>query len=297
MLSEPLRTRLRQLNQSRRLLKRATATSAARAAVPPAAGQPAAASGRLDSPRCRLAAGHAVANRFGEHWLVQYRLDEIWPAWQTCWQPGKPPAAACSHAATLGPDYQEFRKRFPQGSLFLDLETCGFAGSAIFLAGTIHWQNSQLWLSQFWARSYAEEAALLYSLASLLQHQELLVTFNGKSFDWPQVRDRTILFRGAVDSGLPELPHLDLLHLCRRRWKHTLPNCKLQTLERFICGRLRTGDIPGHQIPEAYHAYVRTCDSRQVDTILHHNALDLVTLLQLALTAGTAGPGVPAAKR
>ncbi len=288
MLSESLRTRLRKLNQSRRLLRRAVGAQAP--PVPPRRG-PVGAPARptasaFGRPRIRLEQGHAESTPRGEFWLVRCRLEELWPAWKTGGIPGQALGEPPHGPADLGADYEAFVRSFPQDSLFLDLETCGFAGSSIFLAGTIHWQDAELWLSQFWARSYAEEAALLHALAVLLHTHALLVTFNGKSFDWPQIRDRTILFRGSADSGLPELPHLDLLHVCRRRWKHALPDCKLQTLERWICGRLRSGDLPGHEIPDAYHAYVRTGDTSQVDAILHHNALDLITLLQLALTVG-----------
>ena len=50
------------------------------------------------------------------------------------------------------------------------------------------------------------------------------------------------------------------------------------------------GDIPGSRIPEAYHHYVQTGDTTDVRSILHHNALDLVTLLQLSLVL-TRGSG------
>jgi uncharacterized protein YprB with RNaseH-like and TPR domain len=195
----------------------------------------------------------------------------------------------------------------------LDLETCGFAGSMVFLIGLVHWHEQQLVLTQLWARNYAEEKAILQSLWSLIYDRELLVTFNGKSFDWPQVHDRSTLhglgYREPVPSSLvgalpvdlsrqqqtdwptalapndrrPEPRHLDLLHHARRRWKHQLPNCRLQTLERYVCGRRRVGDLPSNEIPLAYHHYVRTGRPEQVEAILHHNALDLVTLLQVAL--------------
>ena len=111
-----------------------------------------------------------------------------------------------------------------------------------------------------------------------------MVTFNGKSFDWPQVTDRSTLYHlGQEPAARHELIHVDLLHHARRRWRRELPNCKLQTLERYICGRRRSGDIPGRDIPRAYHNYVRTGDATEMRSILHHNALDLITLLQLAL--------------
>ena len=75
-----------------------------------------------------------------------------------------------------------------------------------------------------------------------------------------------------------DLAHFDLLHEARRIWKKRLPDCKLQTLEQYICKRIRYGDIPGDRIADAYHAYVRTGNARQVATILKHNMLDLITL-------------------
>ena len=124
---------------------------------------------------------------------------------------------------------------------------------------------------------------MLDNVKYCLANQQVLVTFNGKSFDWPQVRDRCVLHAGAADCGLPELIHVDLLHLARQRWKLLLPDCKLQTLERFICGRHRTDDIPGREIPAAYDEYVRSGRTDQMDSVLHHNALDIVTLLEIAM--------------
>ena len=85
------------------------------------------------------------------------------------------------------------------------------------------------------------------------------------------------------DDPRPELIHCDLLHHSRRRWKDKLPDCKLQTLERHICRRHRTDDIPGREIPSAYHDFVRSGDAWLIRSVLHHNALDLVTLLQLSM--------------
>jgi len=79
----------------------------------------------------------------------------------------------------------------------------------------------------------------------------------------------------------PDPAHLDLLHVCRRIWRDVLPNCRLQTLERRICGRVRTADIPGSEIPEAYHEYVRTGNALEMLDVLEHNRQDLLTLAEL----------------
>ena len=78
-----------------------------------------------------------------------------------------------------------------------------------------------------------------------------------------------------------EIQHIDLLHVSRTIVGSMTPNHKLQTLERHLLGRKRIGDIPGYDIPDAYHNFVRTGDATEIQTILHHNRLDLVTMLQL----------------
>jgi len=62
-----------------------------------------------------------------------------------------------------------------------------------------------------------------------------------------------------------------------------LPNCRLQTLERFVCGRARYNDLDGALVPAAYHHFVRTGQTHEIGAILKHNALDLITLVELAL--------------
>jgi len=55
----------------------------------------------------------------------------------------------------------------------------------------------------------------------------------------------------------------------------------LQTLEWHVCQRMRYDDIPGSEIPDAYHAFVRSGNAGQIATILKHNKLDLITLADL----------------
>ena len=167
----------------------------------------------------------------------------------------------------------------PTDLLFMDLETCGFSGSPIFLAGMLAYDGRRLEVRQCLARDYSEEPAVLDAFLSRLARAKLLVTFNGKAYDMTMIRDRSAFHGLAMPD--PAAPHLDLLHEARRHLKGQLPNCRLQTLERHFCGRLRVDDIPGSMIPQAYHQFVDTGDARDMRHILHHNLLDLITMVEL----------------
>jgi len=229
--------------------------------------------------------GTVVTNELGEHLRIVLPVDELWP--------GGEELVAKRHAHLLnqstvpdGPHEQELRElttAFPREAMLMDLETCGLSGSPLFLIGLLQHIDNRLAVELLLARNYAEEHAVLASFWQRAAAHRVLVTFNGKSFDWPMVVDRSarhLMFRGVPR---PELVHVDLLHHSRRRWRLQLPDCRLQTLERQICGRGRAGDIAGERIPQAYHQFVRTGFQRDMDAILLHNAVDLVTLLDLAM--------------
>jgi uncharacterized protein YprB with RNaseH-like and TPR domain len=168
----------------------------------------------------------------------------------------------------------------PRRVVYLDIETTGLAGQPLFLVGTMEFNGDDFLFRQFFARDYAEEFNLLAALVDHLAGFEMLVTFNGKSFDVPYMRDRAAVNRLAL--AVPP-QHFDLLHESRRRWRHMVPNCKLVTLEEVFCRRCRVDDIPGAEIPAAYHEFVHTTDASKMRHVLHHNALDLLTMAELAL--------------
>ena len=181
-----------------------------------------------------------------------------------------PPAREVELAALAGSGLEH--------ALFLDLETCGLASSTVFLAGTMHWNGSDFVLRQYFARHYGEEAALLAALGEATRGFEFLVTFNGKSYDAPFLAGRALVNR--IELKLPPR-HLDLLHPARRRWRRELPDCRLQTLEHYVCRRRRSGDVPGEEVPGLYHDFVRHGDAYRLVPVFHHNLLDVITMAEI----------------
>ena len=158
------------------------------------------------------------------------------------------------------------------------METTGLGTALTILIGTLVWSEDGLLCRQFLARTYAEEVGILAHFAQEARRKRLFVTFNGKTFDIPSLRARA----AATGVVLPEPEfHFDLLHAARRRFGGLLPDCRLQTLERRICGRHRVEDIAGADIGRAYHDFVRTGDAREIALIVKHNQHDLLTMAEL----------------
>ena len=168
------------------------------------------------------------------------------------------------------------------GHLFFDIEATGLTAAPLFLIGVMSATGEEggreVTVRQFLARHYAEEAAVVSLFVQAAEPRTSLVSFNGKSYDLPFIRTRAALHRIPCDV---DLDHVDLLHVSRRRWKDELPDCRLQTLETRILGKPRVPDIPGADIPDAYHAFVRSGDASDIVRILTHNVRDLVSLAEL----------------
>jgi uncharacterized protein YprB with RNaseH-like and TPR domain len=172
-------------------------------------------------------------------------------------------------------ELEELVRRGLGSAVYLDLETCGLTQACVFLAGTMQWNGEDFVLRQYLARDYSEERGLLSQLARYLDRADTLITFNGKSFDVPMLRDRGLIH--GVEIRTPE-KHVDLLHHARARWRDQLPNCRLITLEAYICQRRRSGDVPGGEIPGLYHHFVKQGDPYRLIPVLHHNLLDVITM-------------------
>ncbi len=166
----------------------------------------------------------------------------------------------------------------PARSMLLDIETGGFSGTGVFLIGLVRLGERPLRVTQFLARDYPEEESILHALAGLAAIRDTWITFNGKSFDEPFLRDRATLHRVRLR---PPAQHLDLLHVARRMWRGRLPNCRLGTLEQHILQRTRVGDVPSSQVPDLFHHFYRTGNARPLAPVLEHNRIDLVSCAEL----------------
>lgn len=166
-------------------------------------------------------------------------------------------------------------------ALFIDTETTGLAGGAgtlPFLIGFAVFREGHLEVHQLLLTEPGREGPMLALLADEVARASCLVTYNGKSFDWPLLRTRFVLNKKPVPHVAA---HLDLLHAARRLWKRRLGEVSLGHVERQLLSFERIDDLPGAEIPGRYLEYLRSGDGGRLAAIVEHNKHDLVSLVAL----------------
>jgi tetratricopeptide (TPR) repeat protein len=141
-----------------------------------------------------------------------------------------------------------------------------------------------LQVEQFFMRDCADEHSVLCELAERIAERPVLVTFNGKTFDWPLLESRFTMTRRIAAPKLAA--HLDLLHPARALWRLRLGSVRLVELEREVLDARRLGwhredDVASALIPQFYFDYLRGGSATPLAGVVRHNQLDLRGLAAL----------------
>ncbi|MEG0269584.1 MAG: ribonuclease H-like domain-containing protein [Clostridia bacterium] len=174
------------------------------------------------------------------------------------------------------------RQVLPEDILFLDTETTGLSGGAgtvAFEVGLGYFTPSGFVVEQYLMHDYSQEPELLHALCTLMKRFTVLCTFNGRAFDVPLLKSRLIMNR-FKQACFPDA-HADVLFPARRLWKLRLKQCTLAHLEEQLLHVVRTGDLPGALVPQAYFTYLKSGNFEPLLDVLSHNKQDIVSLAQL----------------
>ncbi|HEX6502330.1 MAG TPA: ribonuclease H-like domain-containing protein [Terriglobales bacterium] len=210
-------------------------------------------------------------NQYGEYLSVR------------CW---------CAQPPQYSPELGALKLLMPEGPeaiadpgqwLFLDTETTGLAGGSgtyAFLVGVAWWEDGGLEIEQFFLREYSEERSMLFALRERIAEHPVLVTFNGKSFDWPLLETR---YRMSRRISVPTFrAHLDFLHPARNLWRLRLGSVRLSELERHVLGWDRGADLLSGLIPQIYFDFLRGGPPERLVPVLNHKQMDLRGLAALS---------------
>ena len=233
--------------------------------------------------------GLASSDLMGQHFSMR-----LGPHPQTLSRGDFPPSLSFGGPAVASAEAgapRSGRRRSRGRTVFIDLETTGLSGGAgtvAFLVGCGFYDLGAFQVRQFLLTSYSAERALLTAVAEFFDDAELIVSYNGKTFDVPVMETRWQFHR--MEMPLEGVPHFDALHTARRLWKPRAEDpadggCRLSTLERTLFDVRRVGDVPGFEIPSRFFQFMRTGDPRPLEPVLEHNRLDLVSLAAVTARA------------
>ena len=239
--------------------------------------------------------GRRVSTRFGECLVIDRRYEA--ERWHGDIRIGDCVVDDMGALSLLDPGLKTGSPLLEQGprTIFIDLETTGLSGGAgtlAFLVGCGYFDLGAFQVRQFLLTSHAGERALLAAVADFFNDTDLIVTYNGKTFDVPVMETRWTFHR--MEMPLDGVPHFDMLHPARRLWKGRPDaratgadegGCRLSTLERVLFDVQRVGDVGGFEIPGRFFGFVRSGDPRPLEPVLEHNRIDLVSLAAVTARA------------
>ncbi len=166
----------------------------------------------------------------------------------------------------------------PTSFLFFDTETTGLSGGAgilAFLIGFGFFHKNCFRVVQYFLPDYPDEELFLNLAMSHITPETSLVSYNGKSYDWPLLKNRLTLNR----MDIPEYgDHLDSLHPARSLFGKLGEDASLISMEKNLLSFDRGEDIPGYLIPSKYFDYLYDRQPGKIPEIIRHNRLDIISL-------------------
>ena len=103
--------------------------------------------------------------------------------------------------------------------VFLDIETTGLtpATSSIYLIGAVYHQQMEWHIRQWFSDSLNSEQEILEDFFSFIKNYQVIVSFNGETFDLPFLTSKIKEFK--INASFAQYEHLELYQILKP-YKH-----------------------------------------------------------------------------
>ncbi len=162
----------------------------------------------------------------------------------------------------------------PEQMLFLDLETTSLStgtGNMPFLVGTGFFEGEKFNVLQYLVPSPPLEMDVLVELLKLWKKKDVVITYNGKTFDIPLLKNRMVIYRLE---GFEEKKHYDLYQLVKKMVKPA----NLHNVEREMLKLERPPGVEGGDIPRLYFEFLERGEIEILREVLERNLQDILSL-------------------
>ena len=169
-----------------------------------------------------------------------------------------------------------------QKAAVFDIETTGLnpSSSRLILSGIISVAEGKARFTQLLAEDISDEKLIIEETCRLLSEADYIVTYNGRHFDMPFLRERA----AACGINVPVRYNLDLYTVIRdySSLRQMLPGLKQKNIEEFLgISDVRKDTISGYESVKLFERYLNTGSFALRDKILLHNADDIRQLYRL----------------
>ncbi len=164
----------------------------------------------------------------------------------------------------------------------LDIETTGLSAdhSAFILGGLLCFNEKTF--EQYFVESFSEEKQVLEKFIERIKSLDVILTYNGQSFDMPFLIRRAEKLGITIDFKLPYNLDLYLVLNAHSHLRKILPNLKQKTVENFMgFWADRADEISGRESIDLFYSYLKNHDNQIRDIILLHNRDDVYQLSKL----------------
>lgn len=163
----------------------------------------------------------------------------------------------------------------------IDIETTGLHAekNKVIIGGILIIEPTGFTVKQYFAESKSEEDRLLNYFYKDLKDIDVLINYNGSSFDIPFLNKRMAYHK--IPYSIPAYQSLDLYKIIKNtHYELGLHDFKQKTVENFL-GIQRSDQITGKQSVDLYKQFLETNDPEIKTIILNHNLDDLHCLAKV----------------
>ncbi len=173
-----------------------------------------------------------------------------------------------------------------------DIETTGLSPlkSFTYLIGINTFKDGCWQILQLFNDDGKSEPEMIRTLHSILEDMDVLISFNGETFDIPYIEKRTQSIEKAFHISLTnhfrDTKSFDILKDIRPyKFALGLPNLKQKTIEKYI-GLNRVDMYNGGQLIDVYLGYLSAGDERSRRLVLQHNRDDMEGMIYITCMLG-----------
>lgn len=186
-------------------------------------------------------------------------------------------------------EYDLIRKYFGDRKVCMfDIETTGLSPlkSFTYIIGINVYEDGEWKIIQLFNDDGRSEPEMIRTFQAMLKDYDVLVEFNGDTFDIPYIRKRMSFieskFHISLTDNFDNIESFDLMKLIRPcKFALGLPNIKQKTIEKYL-GIDRVDMYSGGQLIDVYLGYLASQDDRSRELVLRHNRDDMEGMLYLS---------------